>query len=115
MSSSLDETVQQTKENTYYTTGQVEQQDDNIQAFPSTSTAALDVTDIKIQESVAVSSLDLEENFQLAMDFIMQDFESSSSTATVMSPDINMTQEEYIDNIIPPLDQESSNILLDSD
>nr|WP_064591956.1 hypothetical protein [Orientia tsutsugamushi] len=112
---SLDETVQQTEEDTHYTDWQFEQQDDNIQAFPSTSTAALGATDIEMQESVAVSSLNLEENFQLAMEFIMQDLESSSSTATVMSHDINMTQEEYIDNIIPPLEQESSNILLDSD
>ncbi|WP_342637743.1 hypothetical protein [Orientia tsutsugamushi] len=112
---SLDETVQQTEEDTHYTDCQFEEQDDNIQAFPSTSTAALGATDIEMQESVAVSSLNLEENFQLAMEFIMQDLESSSSTATVMSPDINMTQEEYIDNIIPPLEQESSNILLDSD
>ncbi|WP_064644428.1 hypothetical protein [Orientia tsutsugamushi] len=97
---SLDETVQQTEEDTHYTDCQFEEQDDNIQAFPSTSTAALGATDIEMQESVAVSSLNLEENFQLAMEFIMQNLESSSSTATVMSPDINMTQEEYIDNII---------------
>ncbi|KJV72002.1 hypothetical protein [Orientia tsutsugamushi] len=44
---SLDETVQQTEENTYYTACQLEQQDDNIQAFPSTSTAALGATDIE--------------------------------------------------------------------
>ncbi|SPR05583.1 hypothetical protein [Orientia tsutsugamushi] len=110
LSSSLDESMQQTKENTCYTIGQLEQQDDNIQAFPSTSTAALSATDIEMQESAAM----LEEDFQLAMDFIMQDLESSSSIAAVMSPDINI-EEEYVDNIIPPLEQESSNILLDSD
>ncbi|WP_155379130.1 hypothetical protein [Orientia tsutsugamushi] len=32
-----------------------------------------------------------------------------------MSPDITKTQEEYIDNIIQPLEHKSSNILLDSD
>ncbi|KJV56967.1 hypothetical protein [Orientia tsutsugamushi] len=109
---SYDDTTQQTEENTD-TTNQLEQQDDNIQELPSTSTKEYSTTNIEMMESDAISSSDSEERLKLVTDVISQDCESSSSTTVNISPNIYMAEDEYIDSIIPDLEQQSSNILSD--
>ncbi|SPM46328.1 Uncharacterised protein [Orientia tsutsugamushi] len=108
---SYDDTTQQTEEDTD-TTNQLEQQDDNIQELPSTSTKEYS-TNIEMMESAAISSSDLEEVLKLVTDVISQDSGSSSSTTVNISPNIYMAEDEYIDSIIPDLEQQSSNILSD--
>ncbi|WP_371222812.1 hypothetical protein [Orientia tsutsugamushi] len=108
-----DDTTQQTEEDTD-TTKQLEQQDDDIQELPSTSTKECS-TNIEMMESAAISSSDLEEGLKLVTDVISQDCGSSSSTTANISPNIYMAEEEYIDSLIPDLEQQSSNILSDPD
>ncbi|CAM80469.1 hypothetical protein OTBS_1402 [Orientia tsutsugamushi str. Boryong] len=110
---SYDDTTQQTEEDTD-TTNQLEQQDDDIQELPSTSTKESS-TNIEMMESVAISSSDLEEGLKLVTDVISQNCGSSSSITADISPNIYMAEEEYINSIIPDLEQQSSNILPDPD
>ncbi|KJW05874.1 hypothetical protein OTUT144_2090 [Orientia tsutsugamushi str. UT144] len=66
-----------------------------------------------MQEDDNLISSDLVEEIELVMDVISQDLiESCSSTAAGINPNITIDEEEYIDSIIPDLDQQSSNVIL---